>query len=110
MDVDWYVEDDQPKYRMVVDQEKAALNGISKTISRAAMQVASAGYPAGLLHGKRRRKTFPLTVRLDRAARSDVERIQNLKVAGRSGRLVALQRIGDASKTSTRTRASTTRT
>ena len=29
VDVDWYVEDDQPFYRMVVDQEKAALNGIS---------------------------------------------------------------------------------
>ncbi len=30
VDVDWYVEDDQPKYRLVVDKEKAALNGISE--------------------------------------------------------------------------------
>ncbi len=29
VDVDWYVEDDQPKYRFVVDKEKAALNGVS---------------------------------------------------------------------------------
>ncbi len=25
VDVDWYVEDDQPKYKLVVDKEKAAL-------------------------------------------------------------------------------------
>ena len=30
VDVDWYVEDDQPKYTLVVDKEKAALNGISE--------------------------------------------------------------------------------
>ena len=30
VDVDWYVEDDQPEYRLVVDQEKAALNGVSE--------------------------------------------------------------------------------
>jgi len=30
VDVDWYVEDDQPKYRLMVDKEKAALNGISE--------------------------------------------------------------------------------
>ena len=30
VDVDWYVEDDQPKYRLIVDKEKAALNGISE--------------------------------------------------------------------------------
>ena len=30
VDVDWYVEDDQPKYRFVVDQEKAALDGVSE--------------------------------------------------------------------------------
>jgi len=29
VDVDWYVEDDQPKYRFVPDKEKASLNGVS---------------------------------------------------------------------------------
>jgi multidrug efflux pump subunit AcrB len=29
VDVDWYVEDDQPKYSLSIDEEKAALNGIS---------------------------------------------------------------------------------
>src|SRR5665811_2336224 len=28
VDVDWYVEDQQPKYRLVIDEEKAALAGV----------------------------------------------------------------------------------
>ena len=73
VDVDWYVEDDQPKYNLRVDEEKAALNGISEDDIARAMQVASAGYPAGLLHQDSEKEDVPLTVRLDRATRSDIE-------------------------------------
>jgi multidrug efflux pump subunit AcrB len=90
VDVDWYVEDDQPMYRLLVDKEKAALNGISEDDIARTMQLASAGYPAGLLHVDSAKEDVPLMVRLDRASRSDVDRIQNLNVMGRSGRLVAL--------------------
>ncbi len=93
VDVDWYVEDDQPIYRMVVDQEKAALNGISNDDITRAMQVASAGYVAGLLHQEVEKEDVPLKVRLDRSARSDIDRIQTIKVAGRSDRLVALSEL-----------------
>jgi Cation/multidrug efflux pump len=35
VDVDWYIESDQPKARFVIDKEKAALHGISaETISQ----------------------------------------------------------------------------
>ncbi len=55
------------------------------------MQVASAGYAAGLLHqDAEKEEDVALTVRLDRATRSDLERIQSLKIAGRNGRQVAL--------------------
>jgi multidrug efflux pump subunit AcrB len=90
VDVDWYVEDDQPKYRLIVDQEKAALNGISEDEIARTVQVASAGYPDGLLHVDSAKEDVPLMVRLDRASRSDMEKIQDLKLAGRTGRLVAL--------------------
>ena len=90
VDVDWYVEDDQSKYRFLVDEEKAALNGISEDDIARAMQIASAGYPAGLLHQDAEKEDVPLNVRLDRASRSDVERIQGLKIAGRNGGAVAL--------------------
>jgi multidrug efflux pump subunit AcrB len=90
VDVDWYVEDDQPKYRLIVDKEKAALNGISEDDIARTVQVASAGYPAGLLHVDSAKEDVPLMVRLDRASRSDLESIQDLKLTGRTGRLVAL--------------------
>jgi multidrug efflux pump subunit AcrB len=90
VDVDWYVEDDQPKYRLLVDKEKAALNGISEDDIARTVQVASAGYEAGLLHVDSEKEDVPLMVRLDRASRSDMERMRNLKLTGRTGRLVAL--------------------
>jgi len=93
VDVDWYVEDDQPKYRLVVDKEKAALNGISEDDIARTMRVASTGYQAGLLHVDSEKEDIPLTLRLDRASRSDLERIQSLKVAGRTGQLVALSEL-----------------
>jgi multidrug efflux pump subunit AcrB len=96
--VDWYVEDDQSMYRLLVDKEKAALNGISEDDIARTMQVASAGYPAGLLHVDSAKEDVPLMVRLDRASRSDVERLQSLSVAGRTGRLVALSELVKVTK------------
>jgi multidrug efflux pump subunit AcrB len=93
VDVDWYVEDDQPEFRILVDKEKAALDGISEDDIARTMQVASAGYEAGLLHVDSEKEDVPLNVRLSRASRSDMERIEDLKVAGRNGKLVALREL-----------------
>jgi multidrug efflux pump subunit AcrB len=93
VDVDWYVEDDQTKYRLLVDEEKAALNGISKDDIARAMQVASSGYQVGLLHQDAEKEDISLTVRLARATRSDLERIQGLKIAGPNGRTVSLSEL-----------------
>jgi multidrug efflux pump subunit AcrB len=93
VDVDWYVEDDQPKYRLIVDNEKAALNGVSEDDIARGMEVASAGYAAGLLHEPSEKEDIPLKVRLGRSDRSDIDRLQTLKVAGREGHLIALTEL-----------------
>ena len=93
VDVDWYVEDDQPKYRFVVDREKAALSGISQDDVARAVTMASAGYQAGLLHVDSAKEDIPLTLRLDRTDRSDIQRLANLKLIGHSGRMVALSEL-----------------
>jgi multidrug efflux pump subunit AcrB len=93
VDVDWYVEDDQTEYRLLVDKQKAALHGISEEDIARTVQVASAGYQAGLLHAAAEKEDVPITVRLDRAARSDLDRLQDLKIQGRDGRLVALAEL-----------------
>jgi len=93
VDVDWYVEDDQPKYRLIVDQEKAALNGIAEEDIARTMRIASAGESAGLLHSESEKEDVPIMLRLDRATRSDLERIQSLRVQGRTGQLVPLREL-----------------
>jgi len=98
VDVDWYVEDDQTKYALLVDEEKAALNGISEDDIAHAMQIASGGYKAGLLHQAGEKEDVALTVQLDRATRSDLDRIQSLKIAGRNGHLVPLGELVHADK------------
>jgi len=98
VDVDWYVEDDQPKYRLLVDKEKAALNGISEDEIARTVEVASAGVQAGLLHAESEKEDVPLVVRLDRASRSAIERIESVKLAGRTGRLVSLGEVAHAER------------
>jgi len=90
VDVDWYVEDDQPKYKLLIDREKAALHGISEEDIARTMRIASAGEAAGLLHAEAEKEDVPIMLRLDRATRSDLERVQGLKLMGRTGRMVAL--------------------
>ncbi len=93
VDVDWYVEDDQPKYSLIVDKEKAAINGISTDDIARAVQVSTGGAQAGLLHQDSEKEDVSLTVRLDRATRSDMDQIRGMKLTGRGGRQVALGEV-----------------
>jgi multidrug efflux pump subunit AcrB len=93
VDVDWYVEDDQPKYTIRLDREKAALNGITGQDAAHVVRLASAGDSAGLIHAADEKEDVPIMVRLERASRSDLERLKNLKLRGRGGNLVALGEI-----------------
>jgi multidrug efflux pump subunit AcrB len=90
VDVDWYVEDDQPKYRFVVDKEKAALSGVSEAEIVRALRLAAAGEPQGLVHDEREKEDVPIVLRFDRATRSDLERLQGVRLAGRGGSMVSV--------------------
>jgi len=82
VDVDWYVEDDQARSEMVVNRQKAALNGVTDGDIARTMRIASAGEVAGLLHSPQDREDIPLRLRLDRADRTSPERIASLRVNG----------------------------
>ena len=90
VDVDSYVEDDQPKYRFEVDKEKAALNGVSAEQVASTLRIAVEGMNAGLLHQAGEKEDVPITLRLARAARSSVDDLKRLKVMGKQGNLVPL--------------------
>ena len=60
VDVDWYVEDPQTKYRIEVDGEKAALHGISAAAVEHALTTVLHGTEAGMLHSQTSREEIPV--------------------------------------------------
>ncbi|MFN0111968.1 MAG: efflux RND transporter permease subunit [Blastocatellia bacterium] len=90
VDVDWYVEDDQPKFQFVIDKEKAALNGVSAEQIAATLRIAVDGMQVGLAHQPTEKEDLPIVLRLSRAERSSVEDLKQIKVAGLRGNLVPL--------------------
>jgi len=93
VDVDMYLEDDQPKTRLLVDKEKAALHGISEDDVARTLRIATAGESAGLLHSELEKEDVHIRVRLDRTARSELNRLLSLKLPSRDGRLVPLSEL-----------------
>ncbi len=93
VDADWYVEDAQPKVEWKVDAEKAALNGVSTADVARTLSLAAAGMQVGLLHAEQAKEDVPVTLRLDRATRSDMERLKGLRVRGRAGNSVPLAEL-----------------
>jgi multidrug efflux pump subunit AcrB len=93
VDVDWYVEDLQPKHQLVIDREKAALHGITAAEIARTLRLAGAGEAAGLLHDDAAKEDVPLEVRLPREVRSDLGRMQDLKIRGRGGNSVSLREL-----------------
>jgi multidrug efflux pump subunit AcrB len=93
VDVDWYVEDNQPKYGIRLDREKSALNGITGQDVARLLRLASAGDSVGLLHVPEEKEDVPIAVRLARASRSDLERLKGLKLRGSGGNLVSLGEV-----------------
>jgi multidrug efflux pump subunit AcrB len=90
VDVDWYVEDERPRYRFAVDHGKAALNGVSADQVAATLRLAVEGEAVGLLHPPRAKEDVPIVLRLPAAERSRVESLKQLKVMGRQGKMVPL--------------------
>jgi multidrug efflux pump subunit AcrB len=93
VDIDTYTEEDQTLYRLAVDREKAALHGVAEAQIAQTMRLASSGEVAGLLHAPAEKEDVPLMIKLDRATRSDLERLRDLKVVGRTGQAVAIREV-----------------
>ena len=70
VDIDWYVEDLQPKTILRVDSEKAALNGITEGAITRTVQMAVQGYPVTLLHTPGDREDVNIVLELPRALRA----------------------------------------
>jgi multidrug efflux pump subunit AcrB len=97
VDVDWYVEADQPKTVFVIDKEKAALHGISAETISQTLRIAVGGESVDLLHQPREKEDVNITLELPRALRTTPEELLALRV--RSGDANALPEPGAAGAT-----------
>jgi multidrug efflux pump subunit AcrB len=99
VDVDWYVEDPQPKYDIKVDLDKAALHGVSAADVTRTLQIALGGATAGLLHDAQSRESIPIEVRFTRPGRSSIENLEAIKLPTPSGAQVSLGEVTTVTQT-----------
>ena len=95
VDVDWYIEADQPKTRFVIDKEKAALHGLSAETISQTLKIAVSGASVDLVHQPREKEDVDLVLEIPRSARTTPEELLALRV--RSGDANALPEPGSTS-------------
>ncbi|MBI4463713.1 MAG: efflux RND transporter permease subunit [Acidobacteria bacterium] len=101
VDTDWYVEDDQEKIVLDVDQEKAALAGISTGVVAQTLRLAASGQLIGLLHDEVSREDVPILLRLDRVSRSEIEQLKSLRLRSGAGKAVPVSELVNERRTVT---------
>ncbi len=93
VDTDWYVEDPQPRLIMRVDEVKAAQHGIAVSDVANALALSISGTQVGLIHDQAAREPVPAIVELDRADRSSVQGLENIRLPGADGTMVSLREL-----------------
>jgi multidrug efflux pump subunit AcrB len=99
VDVDWFVVAPQPKLDFTVEQDKAALAGVSAGDVAESVAIALGGANVGLLHLPDEREDVPIRVRLTRASRSSAESLAGLYLNGAHGAMVPLGALVDVRNT-----------
>ena len=84
VDVDWYVEEEQPKWQLEVDTEKASAAGLSPAAIASVIRMAGAGEAVGLLHDEKAREPVPIVLRLARENRGSLDAVQAVRIEGRT--------------------------
>ena len=80
VDIDWYVEDEQPKVRYVVDRVKAAQHGVSEAAIARTLVLAAQGTAVDLLHAANEREEVSIVFELPAAKRAQPEALLALNV------------------------------
>jgi multidrug efflux pump subunit AcrB len=99
VDVDWYMEEEQPRYRISVDREKAALHGISVAHVSETLALTVTGRKSGLLHLPQEREDVPILLRPVLEQRAGIERLQAVRIRAADGGMVALADLVRIEKT-----------
>ena len=99
VDADWFMEEIQPRYYLEIDEEKAALHGVSVDQITRTLELALSGRQVGLLHQPREKEDVPIILRLPLWARAGTDRLTAIKVRSAIGKLVPLSSLVRTHKT-----------
>ena len=80
VDIDWYVEEQQPTVHLRIDRTKAALHGISEDTIARTIRTAVSGARVDLLHQPADREDVDIVLELPRPLRSRAEDLLALQV------------------------------
>ena len=95
VDLDDSVEADQREIFFEVDRDKAGRNGVSTEDVVRTLRIGLAGARSGTVHAPGEQNELPIVVRIPRAARSSIDRLETLPVKGRTGNVVQLGELGE---------------
>ncbi len=93
VDTDWYMEEDQPRYDLVVDKEKAALHGITMAQIDQALQMALGGKSVGLVHMPNELEDVTVFMRFKLPERAGLQRLSSIKIATPNGHFIPLSEL-----------------
>ncbi|MFH2058932.1 MAG: efflux RND transporter permease subunit [Pseudomonadota bacterium] len=99
VDVDWYMEEEQTRYQLDIDQEKAALHGISVDKIAQTLKLVLEGQQSGLLHQPLEKEDVPIIFQPSLADRAGLNRLGAIKISTADGNLVALSSLLKTRKT-----------
>jgi len=93
VDVDWMVEAKQQKYNVVIDKEKAMLNGVAPQQIVAILQMALMHYPIDKIYSEKSDKQVGIVFRLKDNQKTTIEGILQLKVATQFGTMIPISSL-----------------
>lgn len=90
VDVDSTIEALQPRWQLVIDQQKAALLGVSVDSITAAVQMATEGYNAAYLRNDHKRALTPVQLKLSEGALANWQSLSQLTIPSNQGTQIPL--------------------
>ncbi|MDM8537435.1 efflux RND transporter permease subunit [Desulfobacterales bacterium HSG17] len=99
VDVDWYMEEEQTRFQLNIDQEKAAMHGISVARISQTLKMVLEGRHTGLLHQPLEKEDVPILLQPNLADRAGIDRLGAVKLPASDGSLVDLSSLLKVEKT-----------
>lgn len=98
VDTDWMVEAPQVEYKLIVDKEKAMLNGVAPQQVVGNLTYLMREMPVANLYDEKSNNPVEITLALDDKDKTSLEEIKNLKIKGSHGNVVPVSDIVEVKK------------